>query len=147
MAATPLSQPSPGKADEPSPGLQLLVVDDEAGIRRIVSLALTRAGFGVRLAANGGEAVEVYREHWRTIDLVLLDVLMPGGMDGPQTLVALQEINPAVRCCFMSGHTAHYPIHKLLALGALNILFKPFANLAELRQTLRELAQADGLVG
>jgi DNA-binding NtrC family response regulator len=147
MAATPLSQPAPGKADDPSPGLQLLVVDDEAGVRRIVALALTRAGFGVRVAASGGEAVEVYREHWRTIDLVLLDVLMPGGLDGPHTLAALQEINPAVRCCFMSGHTAHYPIHKLLALGALNVLFKPFANLAELRQTLRELAQADGLAG
>jgi DNA-binding NtrC family response regulator len=118
------------------------VVDDEPGLRRVVGAALERAGFGVRLAGTGREAVALYREHGQSIDLVLLDVVMPGGLDGPQTLAALREINPDVRCCFMSGDTAHYPIHKLLAMGALDLLFKPFADLRELRQTVRQLASA-----
>jgi CheY-like chemotaxis protein len=135
-------QPAPTRPAPAPPRGRLLVVDDEAGIRRVLSLALPRAGFEVRLAASGREAVEAYRVYWRDIDLVLLDVLMPGGLDGPQTLAALREINPDVRCCFMSGHTAHYPVHKLLALGAADLLFKPFANLADLRQTLRGLLPA-----
>jgi CheY-like chemotaxis protein len=124
------------------PGPQLLLVDDEPAIRRFMGLALSRLGFGMRLAADGREAVEVYSEHWRAIDLVLLDVLMPGGLDGVETLAALKGINSAVRCCFMSGHTGHYPVHKLLAMGAVDVLIKPFTDLAELGQTLRQHAVA-----
>jgi DNA-binding NtrC family response regulator len=107
-------------------------------------MALARAGFGVRVAASGREAVEADREQWRAIDLVLLDILMPGGLDGVQTLAALQDINPAVRCCFMSGETGCYPWHDLLAGGALDVLLKPFTDLAGLRQTLWEHALPGG---
>jgi CheY-like chemotaxis protein len=147
MANVPPPQPPdparPGADRANAAGPQVLIVDDEPGVRRTLALALERAGFGVRLAGGGLEAVAVYREHGQGIDLVLLDVLMPG-MDGPATLAALQAINPAVRCCFMSGHTAHYPIHQLLALGALDLVFKPFANLTELRETLRALVPPSG---
>jgi CheY-like chemotaxis protein len=116
-------------------------VDDEAAVLRTLARALPPGGLGVRVAGGGREAVEVYREHWRSIDLVLLDVLMPD-MDGLATLAALRQINPAVRCCFMSGQTTRCPVHKLLALGAVDILLKPFGDLGELRRTLRELALA-----
>ena len=120
------------------PGPQILVVDDEAGIRTLLELALPSQGFGVRLAGSGPEAVAVYREHGGDIDLVLMDVRMPG-MDGVQTLKALQKINPQVRCCLMSGETGAYTISKLFQVGALDVLMKPFPSLAEVGRTLREL--------
>jgi CheY-like chemotaxis protein len=114
-------------------------VDDQPVLRRILSLGLSAAGFDVRLAASGPEAVAVYREHGRDIDLVLLDVRMPG-LDGPQTLAALREIDPTVRCCFMSGQAATYGPDELRALGAVGVIPKPF-NLAELGRALRDLAR------
>jgi CheY-like chemotaxis protein len=139
MAAdiVPASPSPPTKLDAP----QLLVVDDQPAIRRLFSHALLGDGFGVRLAADGREALEVYREHGWDIDLVLLDVTMPGELDGLRTLAALREIDPDVRCCFMSGEFARYPVDVLLERGVLAVLLKPF-DLAELMRTFRELARA-----
>src|SRR5262245_11971981 len=79
----------------------VLVVDDEALIRSMLNTGLAQYGFEVRLAASGREAIEIYSRDFSEIDLVLLDVRMPG-LDGPQTLARLEAINPNVRCCFMS---------------------------------------------
>src|SRR5947209_3683264 len=91
-------------------------------------------GYAVRLARNGTEAVELYRRHRDDIDLVLLDVQM-GGLDGPHTLAALQAVNPEVRCVFMSGHTGVYSAEDLRAMGAADVIGKPFRNLDELTET------------
>jgi CheY-like chemotaxis protein len=73
------------------------VVDDHDAVRTLVVLMLRRAGFTVQSAAHGEEALELYRERHPAIDVVLLDVQMPG-LDGPATLAALQEIDPDVKC-------------------------------------------------
>ena len=106
----------------------VLVVDDEAAIGRMLDLALSQGGFAVRLAATGKEAVEIYRKHHDEIALALLDVQMPE-MDGPATLAALQKINPAIKCCFMSACTGKYTSQELLDMGADQMMMKPFANL------------------
>ena len=106
----------------------VLVVDDNKAVGMMLESALRHFGFVVRLAVTGREAVELYRESQQSIDLVLLDVQMPG-MDGPATLTAIQTINPAVRCCFMSGHTGKYTTEELLDMGAAHLLSKPFVNL------------------
>ncbi len=116
----------------------ILVVDDDAAVRGLLDLALRRQGFAVWLAANGQEALEQYRCHRATIDVALLDVLMPG-LDGPQTLAALQALNPQVRCCFMSGDLGLYSEWKLQSMGAAVVFHKPF-RLAEIAQALRDLA-------
>jgi YesN/AraC family two-component response regulator len=59
-------------------------------------------------------------------------------MDGPQTLAALREFAPEVRCCFMSGYTEGYGREQLLALGASHFFAKPF-RVAEITEVLREL--------
>jgi CheY-like chemotaxis protein len=116
----------------------ILVVDDEEAVRGVLNIGMSHQGFAVWLAANGQEALDLYRRHRQGIDVVLMDVRMPG-LDGPQTLAELQQLNPQVRCCFMSGHLGSYTEWKLCDLGALAVLQKPFRP-AEVAQVLWELA-------
>ena len=116
----------------------ILVVDDDAAVRGLLEFGLRHQGFAVWLAANGPEALEQYRRHGATIDVALLDVLMPG-LDGPQTLATLQELNPQVRCCFMSGDLGLYGEWQLQSMGAAAVFHKPF-RLAEVAQVLWDLA-------
>lgn len=118
-------------------GCEVLVVDDEPAVLNMLDFALRCHAFAVRRAGGGEEAVEAYRRHRDTTGLVLLDVRMPG-LDGPQTLARLREIDPGVRCVFMSGHTGAYTAEQLLALGAARVLQKPFAGMDALVLALRE---------
>ena len=63
---------------------EVLVVDDERLVLRLLELALPQHGLAVHLAGGGAEAVAVYRRHRGRIGVVLLDVRMPG-LDGPHT--------------------------------------------------------------
>jgi CheY-like chemotaxis protein len=116
----------------------ILVVDDDEGVRGVLKVGMRLHGFVVWLAADGQEALDLYRRHRAAIDVVLLDVRMPGP-DGPQTLAALQQLNPHIRCCFMSGDLGSYTEERLRKLGAAAVLPKPF-HLDEVARVLRELA-------
>jgi len=124
----------------PRPGI--LVVDDEPVVRNLLDLVLRRSGFAVWAADGGPSALDLYRQNQSAISVVLIDVRMPD-MDGPQTLAALRRINPAVVCCFMSGHAGEYTPEGLLALGAVRLFEKPF-RADELAQALRQTAQLAG---
>jgi CheY-like chemotaxis protein len=103
----------------------VLIVDDDEDVRRVLAAGLWYHGFAVWVAADGGEAVAVYRSFRPSIDVVLLDVLMPG-CDGPETLAALREYDPDVRACFMTAYAGRYSEQELLAFGTLAVLRKPF---------------------
>jgi CheY-like chemotaxis protein len=118
----------------------VLIVDDEAGVVRMLETVLRHYGFNVRSAGDGGEGIEVYEQHHTDIDVVLLDVQMPD-LDGPATLASLRIINPHVRSCFMSGHTGRYSVEELLGCGACYVLQIPFASLPLLAQTLWSLIE------
>jgi DNA-binding response OmpR family regulator len=115
---------------------EVLVIDDDDMVRESLGRALRLRGFVVRLASRGEEAVSIYREHGHAIGVVLLDVGMPG-MDGPQTLAALREVDAAVGCCLMTGYSERCSQEELLAFGADAILLKPF-DFAELTRALRQ---------
>ena len=125
-------QPSARQPRE-KPGV--LVADDDHLVRVMVQLGLERDGFDVWLAADGREAVDLYGKHREAIAVVLLDVRMPG-LDGPQTLDALRQLNPHVRACFMSGDLGGYDPEELRRRGAVHLLTKPFL-LDELVKLLR----------
>jgi CheY-like chemotaxis protein len=127
-------EPALREGDE-KPGV--LIVDDEHFMRIILQLGLERNGFNGWLASSGQEAIQLYREHSEQIAVVLLDVCMPG-MDGPQTLVALRQLNPEVRACFMSGNPGRYDEKELRQRGAALVIAKPF-DLNELAKKLRQL--------
>jgi CheY-like chemotaxis protein len=117
---------------------EVLIVDDEPCLRGLLRISMMQRGFTVWLAAGGPEAIDLYRRHHETIDVVLMDVRMPV-LDGPETLAALQSVNPQVRCCFMTGDPGNYTEERLLDLGAVAVIRKPFG-LAEVGQQLWKLA-------
>lgn len=117
----------------------LLVGEDEEAVRKLLKIALEDHGFTLILAANGREAIDSYRKEQERIDLVLLDVQMPE-LDGPQALVELRKINPAVRCCLMTASSGPYSYEDLHQLGVERIFEKPFSSLNELARSLHELA-------
>jgi len=117
----------------------VLVIDDEHMVRVLVKLGLERTGFDVSIASDGQKGIDIYRAHREEIDVVLLDVQMPG-FDGPQTLDALRELNYEVTACFMSGDLGGYEVNELLRRGAAEVIAKPF-RLDKLANILRELLQ------
>jgi len=119
------------------PRTGILIVDDEPAIRALLLAALPAQGFTVFAVADGQEALALYQQHQAEIAMILLDVRMPG-MDGPKILESIREINPALRCCFMTGNPGQYTEQELLALGSACVVQKPFG-LAELVQVLRWL--------
>jgi CheY-like chemotaxis protein len=128
--------PDPAAEAAPLAGCGVLVVDDDDGVRRLLAAGLARAGFTVLLAASGPEAADILRADGAEIDVVLMDVLMPG-RDGPASLAALREQDPALRCCFMSGDLGGHTEDGLRELGTGEVLRKPFT-LAEAGRVLRD---------
>lgn len=113
------------EADPEPDGGRVLVVDDEAGVRRMVRAVLSRAGFDVVEAADGAEALAVLNGR-QLFDLVVLDVRMPG-MDGFEVLEHLRGIAPTLPVVVSSGYSAEdlSPAH--VSDPATTILPKPYA--------------------
>lgn len=121
----------PDQVPPPSPSSRpradVLIVDDSTFARSLLGAVFRAEGCEVRLASDGREAVDVYRQHQRDVGLVVLDLRMPG-LSGVATLEALQGIDPDVRCCFVSGHTngEDAEAEQLKKRGAVAVVPKPF---------------------
>jgi DNA-binding response OmpR family regulator len=102
----------------------VLIVDDDAAVRRLLETALTGHGFAVIVAKTGSQAVELLRSHTAAIGVVLLDVLMPD-MDGPATLRELRRIRPGIPICYHTAFSGDYSEDELLAPGACALVIKP----------------------
>lgn len=119
-----------------APGV--LVIDDDPAVLGMLNAALSWRGFRVWTSASGEEGVDCYREHQRDIDLVLLDVCMPG-LDGPATVRLLRDVNPDVRAYLMSGYAGGYSSADLQELGIDGFFAKPF-QLLDVTEALWEAA-------
>ena len=113
----------------------ILVVDDEESILEIASDALERHGYRTLIAGSGEEALEIYRAAEERIDLVILDLNMPG-MGGSKCLLALKKIDPSVKVVVATGHTSKARADEALALGASRFVPKPYP-LREMLETIR----------
>ncbi|AFM26160.1 PAS domain-containing hybrid sensor histidine kinase/response regulator [Desulfomonile tiedjei] len=102
------TQPSPEQEISPTMPAKgtetILLADDEVLVRDLGSRFLTKSGYRVLTAANGREALAIYKEHRSNISLVILDLIMPE-MDGAQCLNELVKIDPHVRVIVSSGHS------------------------------------------
>lgn len=139
----------------------ILLIDDEANIRRMVGALLSSEGYEVREAATGAEGVAIAAE--TEPDVALVDLMMPGTMDGIAVLGALREHHPDLPVVMMSGKAGLADAVRATKLGAFNFLEKPLtpegvllslSSALELRLAKREaqvlradLGLADEMVG
>ena len=121
---------------------RILVVDDNASLRRSLAELLTRSGHEVIQAADGSQAGRVWRAV--EVDLVILDLFMPE-KDGIETMVELRAFAPGIPIIVMSGGTAGGPKIDMLnaaeLLGATLTIEKPFT-LAEMLNAVRKALHA-----
>ncbi|MCC6930843.1 MAG: sigma-54-dependent Fis family transcriptional regulator [Gemmatimonadaceae bacterium] len=101
----------------------ILIVDDEPNIRRMVGALLTSEGYEVREAASGEAGVALAAE--AEPDVALVDLMMPGTMDGIAVLGALRDRHPDLPVVMMSGKAGLADAVRATKLGAFNFLEKP----------------------
>ena len=103
----------------------ILVVDDEPSLLRSARRVLEKRGYSTILTDRGARAVEIYRERGDTIDLVLLDMVMPE-MDGGEVYRALREIDSDVKVVLSSGYSSGGRAGELMREGIHAFVQKPY---------------------
>ncbi len=114
-------------------GEVILVVEDDDDVRELSVMMLNGLGYRVLAAADATSAHEILERHER-IDLVLSDVVLPGGLSGPDFVIEEMVRHPGLRAIFMSGYPNDVVAREALA-GAV-ILNKPF-QLRQMAETVR----------
>jgi PAS domain S-box-containing protein len=118
---------------------RVLLVDDEEMIRKAGSEALTRLGYEVTLAAEGAEGARMYEEamqEGRPFDMVLLDLTIPGGAGGKDTIRDLLRIDPSAKVIASSGYSNDPVMADYRAYGFREVIAKPY-RITELGEMLQ----------
>ena len=127
-----------GRSDVLEGGTEsLLLVEDDADIRRVARSLLEQAGYKVFIAVDGHDAVEKFREHQHAVKLVIMDVVMPR-MNGRLAYEQMRKVRNEVEVLFMSGYPADMTSRRGILEEGTNFLRKP-ASPAELLRRVREI--------
>jgi PAS domain S-box-containing protein len=130
---------SVSRPEQPLTGSEtILLVDDEEALREVGVLTLESMGYQVLTAASGEEALGIYADRGGEIDLVVMDLGMPG-MGGHKALQGILELNPQAKVVIDSGYSAEGQAKASLESGAADFLAKPFGRqdlLATVRRVL-----------
>lgn len=97
-----VSRPAAPASDRAAADLTVLIVDDDPDVLEISQEFLVRAGFRVLTADGGARALELFREWGEKIDVVVLDLSMPG-LDGRETLLEIRKLRPNLPVVVASG--------------------------------------------
>jgi CheY-like chemotaxis protein len=103
QAVTASMPPSTQLGNVPGGKETILLAEDEAALLELMSQALGRYHYNILTASSGGEALQVWEQHQGRIDLLLTDVVMPGGMTGRELAGELKKKNPALKVIYTSG--------------------------------------------
>lgn len=103
----------------------VLLVDDEGIVLRAGKRMLDKIGVPVLLAKSGEEAIQVYRENWQSISMVLLDIVLPK-MSGKKTLEQMLHVNPKAKIMVSSGYNKDESVEALIKDGATDFVPKPY---------------------
>ncbi|RKY83703.1 hypothetical protein DRQ09_09675, partial [candidate division KSB1 bacterium] len=103
----------------------ILLIDDEEDVRNVAVKQLESLGYKVITASDGIKAIDIYARNRNNIDLILLDMIMPG-MSGIKTYLNLKKINPDVKVLIISGFSQNGRATELLEKGATGFIQKPF---------------------
>ncbi len=115
----------------------ILLVDDEESNVSVTKELLENLGYRVIAAGSGQEAIAIFLEKKRVINLVILDMIMPG-MGGGKTFDALLEIDPDVKVILASGYSINGEAQQILDKGCKGFIQKPF-RINELSRKIREV--------
>ncbi|MEK3764589.1 MULTISPECIES: response regulator [unclassified Solibacillus] len=114
---------------------EILIVDDQRGIRLLLDELFKKEGFITHLAANGYDALKIAKEN--AIDCVLLDMKIPG-MDGLEILAHLKSENPDLPVIMMTAYVEQHMIDTATELGVTKYFSKPF-NIFEIRDEVKKI--------
>ncbi|OXS16798.1 hypothetical protein CGX12_01690 [Zobellella denitrificans] len=129
--AAPVTAPGRRGGDE-----TILLVEDDAEVRRYAEIQLQRLGYTVLLAANGSSALQILRER-QDIDLLFTDVMMPGGINGPELVEQTRCLHPHIKVLYSSGYAASTLLHQGRVAPEWQLLTKPYRR-AELEAKVRQ---------
>lgn len=115
----------------------ILVVEDEPSVRILASSVLTQYGYHVIEAASGAEGFLVWEKHGSEIDMLLTDVVMPGGITGGELAEQLLQKKPTLKVLMSSGYHLDSLRQKFAVQKGIRFLPKPFSP-EKLAQTVRE---------
>jgi CheY-like chemotaxis protein len=137
----------PDSAAEAPAGGQghVLVADDQPIVLQVTAQMLAELGYRVTTRPDGAAALSFYRDAWREIDLVLLNVMMPA-MSGPAALLEMRRINPAVPAVLCSGHPLGPGDEDIVGEAGIRFLEKPFT-LRDLARCVAAVLPTDGSAG
>jgi PAS domain S-box-containing protein len=136
LSAIPESAPPAGG------GEKILLIEDEATVRRILGRALTKAGYRVLEASDGPEALSVWATHRDSIALLVTDMVLPGGMTGLDLALRAHADRPDLAVLVSSGYS-NVPVAEIAAsLPSATLLRKPFSTTALLAAVARCLHPA-----
>jgi CheY-like chemotaxis protein len=115
----------------------VLLVDDEEIVLGVGKQMLQRLGYSVKTAGSGLEAVDVYKNSPDDVDLVLLDMIMPG-MEVGDIYDKLKAINPAIKVLLSSGYSLDQKASAIIDRGCNGFIQKPF-NMKSLEEKIEEI--------
>jgi two-component system, cell cycle sensor histidine kinase and response regulator CckA len=120
----------------------VLVVDDEQPVREAISDILEDQGMQLLMAADGQTAIQLLQEYSEEIDLVLLDLSMPG-MGGDEVLQEMRKINPTIRVILSSGYDKNDVLHRLRGQSLSGFIQKPYTLEALIEIVQKNLTSPD----
>lgn len=104
----------------------ILIVEDEIGIRDLVSEILTHQGFNTLVASNGEEGLKVFKENQDSVSLLITDIRMPK-LTGIELYHKIMDISPKLPVICLTGYDIDHEAEKLHNEGKIKLLTKPFA--------------------
>jgi len=123
----------------------VMVMDDEKPVRDITRHLLSHLGYSVITVADGNEAIDIYQHNLTNgnrIDIVIMDLTIPGGMGGREAAEKILSMDPTARLIVSSGYSHDPIIANYTMFGFRGFLSKPF-HLKDLQQALEQTLQPD----
>jgi len=141
-APPPVAATQPAGHRSPGQGKHVLVVEDEEGLRKLITAFLSRLGYRVSAAASGGEALLLVEEKGLRPDLLLTDVVMPN-ISGRELVDRLRRSQPDLKVLLMSGYTDTAILHHGQLEASTPFIEKPFS-IDRLATKIREVIGGHG---
>jgi PAS domain S-box-containing protein len=108
---------------------KIIIMDDDEGILTAASMALTKLGYQVGVARDGGSAIELYQAAMNTpkpFDALIMDLTVPGGLGGKETIAILRQIDPNIKAIVSSGYSNDPIMSEYAKYGFSGMICKPY---------------------